>query len=241
MINRAVLPVIFIGLIFLFATGKKAKAQSAYIKTVDDYAAAATIAVTSTPQTAKFFVNGVEMGSGSMQINIPYNDCLAVEVKEEGFITEVRNYCKKNGQAEPPKSDYFRLQPDDSYASSIQSDIANNEIVLNIKQGLTKEQAWKMIVTSILGKFVVLEKNDEKSGYLRTSWIGVNFKANTVRTRLIIQQSNNEQLSYKIRFVSEYSGKAGTPFSADEEFTAFGRILKKYDGLVEELTSKLKN
>ena len=198
------------------------------------------VAVTSTPQTAKIYLNGVVMGTGSMQVSVPYNDCVTVEVKEEGFIPEIRDYCKKTGMS-PPKSDYFKLQADESYTSSIQSDIANNEIVLNIKNGRTKDESWKIIVATVLGKFDVLEMNDEKSGYLRTSWIGVTFKANTVRMRVIIKQSTEEPLSYKIKFVSEYSGRAGTPFSADEQFAPFGRMLKKYDGFLEELTTKLKN
>jgi hypothetical protein len=199
-----------------------------------------TVAVTSTPQTAKIFVNGVVMGSGALQVSVPYNECLTIEVKEEGFIPEIRDYCKKNG-INPPKSDYFKLQPDESYTSSIQSDIANNEIVLNLKPGRTKDEAWKIIVATVLGKFDVLEMNDEKSGYLRTSWIGVTFKANTVRMRVVIKQATEEPLSYKIKFVSEYSGRAGTAFSADEQFQPFGRMLKKYDGFLEELTTKLKN
>lgn len=206
----------------------------------DEALSPSTIAVTSTPQTAKIYVNGVVMGSGAMQVSVPFGECLTVEVKEEGFIPEIRDYCKKKGIS-PPKSDYFKLQPDESYTSSIQSDIANNEIVLNLKEGRTKDEAWRIIVSTVLGKFDVLEMNDEKSGYLRTSWIGVTFKANTVRMRVIIKQSTEEPLSYKIKFVSEYSGRAGTPFSADEQFAAFGRILKKYDGFLEELTTKLKN
>ncbi|MBP9099731.1 MAG: hypothetical protein KBF74_13005, partial [Ferruginibacter sp.] len=181
---------------------------------VDEAFLPSVVAVTSTPQTAKIYLNGVVMGTGSLQVSVPYNDCVTVEVKEEGFIPEIRDYCKKTG-INPPKSDYFKLQADESYTSSIQSDIANNEIVLNIKEGRTKEEAWKIIVATVLGKFDVLEMNDEKSGYLRTSWIGVTFKANTVRMRVIIKLSTEEPLSYKIKFVSEYSGRAGTPFSAD--------------------------
>jgi hypothetical protein len=241
MIKTSAWQAMTVSLIFVLAIAQKTNAQEASVKTVDESLSPATVAIISTPQTAGFFVNGVAMGSGSMQFSVPYGECVTVEVKEEGFITEIRNYCKKKGQSQPPKSDYFKLQPDDSYASSIQSDFANNEIVLNIKQGLTKEEAWKMIVAAVSEKFVVLERNDERSGYLRTSWIGVNFKANTVRTRVIIQQSNDAQLSYKIKFVSEYSGRAGTPFSADEEFTACSRILKKYEGFLEEMTTKLKN
>ena len=201
----------------------------------------ASIAVTSSPQTAKIFVNGVEMGAGSYQLSVPYNECLTVEVKEEGFIPESRTYCKKKGLGQPPKSDYFKMQPDESYTSSIQSDITNKELILNVKQDRTKDEAWKIIVATILGKFDVLEMNDEKSGYLRTSWIGVTFKANTVRMRVIVKLSTEAPLAYKIKFVSENSGRSGTPFSADEQFTAFGRILKTYDGFLDEMTTKLKN
>ncbi len=201
----------------------------------------ASISITSTPQTAKIFVNGVEMGAGAYQLSVPYNECLTVEVKEEGFVQESRTYCKRKGQGLPPKSDYFKLQPDESYTSSIQSDIANKELILNVKADRTKDEAWKIIVATILGKFDVLEMNDEKSGYLRTSWIGVTFKANTVRMRVIVKMSTESPLSYKIKFVSENSGRSGTPFSADEQFAAFGRILKTYDGFLDEITTKLKN
>lgn len=201
----------------------------------------ASISITSTPQTAKIFVNGVEMGAGAYQLSVPYNECLTVEVKEEGFVQESRTYCKRKGQGLPPKSDYFKLQPDESYTSSIQSDIANKELILNVKPDRTKDEAWKIIVATILGKFDVLEMNDEKSGYLRTSWIGVTFKANTVRMRVIVKMSTESPLSYKIKFVSENSGRSGTPFSADEQFAAFGRILKTYDGFLDEITTKLKN
>ena len=181
------------------------------------------------------------MGAGSLQLTVPYGECLTVETKEEGFVPESRTYCKKKGQGVPPKSDYFKMQPDESYTSSIQSDIANKELVLNVKQDRTKDEAWRIIVATILGKFDVLEMNDEKSGYLRTSWIGVTFKANTVRMRVIVKQSTDEPLSYKIKFVSENSGRSGTAFSADEQFVAFGRILKTYDGFLDEMTTKLKN
>ena len=201
----------------------------------------ASITVTSTPQTAKIYINGVVMGSGNLQVSVPFGECVTVEVKEDGYIPEIRDYCKKKGQGAPPKSDYFKLQVDESYTSTIQSDIANKELVLNVKQDRTKEEAWKIIVSTILGKFDVLEMNDEKSGYLRTSWVGKIFKANTVRMRVIIKQSTDDPLSYKIKFISEYSGRSGTPFSADEQFAAFERILKTYDGFLDEITTKLKN
>lgn len=201
----------------------------------------ASISLTSSPQTAKIYVNGVEMGSGSYQLSVPFNECLTVEVRSEGFIQESRTYCKKKGQGQPPKSDYFKLQTDESYTSSIESDIANKELTLNVKPDRTKEEAWKIIVATILGKFDVLEMNDEKSGYLRTAWVGKPFAANTVRMRVIVKQATEEPLTYKIKFISEASGSPRTAYSADEQFDPIGRILKTYDGFLDEMITKLKN
>jgi hypothetical protein len=214
-------------LIILFASAEKGNAQK--------------VKVTTSPQSARIYVNGVSMGAGQLVVTVPSNECVTVQIVEEGYIQETRTYCKKRGVSPPPKTDYCQLQPDESYTSSLQSDIANNEIVLNVKSDRTKSEAWKIIVSTILSKFDVLENNDEKLGYLRTSWVGVTFKANTVRMRVIVKQSSDDPLSYKIKFVSENSGRSGTAFSADEQYRAFDRILKKYDGFLEEISTKLKN
>jgi len=199
------------------------------------------VTVTTSPQTARIYVNGVLMGAGKILVTIPKKECVTVEIKLEGFIQETRTYCNKRGMSDPPSTDYIQLQQDDSYTSSLQSDIANNEILINVKPGRSKEDAWKQIVSTVLGKFDVLENNDEKAGYLRTSWNGSSFKSNTIRIRLIIKQASDDPLAYKVKFVSEESGRSGTAFSADEQYRPFNRILKKYDGFIEELSTRLKN
>lgn len=201
------------------------------------------VTVTTDPQTARVYVNGVLTGTGTVVVTVGKNDCVKVEVKQEGFIQEVRNYCDKKGMTKPPNSDYVQLQPDESYTSSIQSDVSNNEILLSVKRGKNREDAWKTIVQTVLSKFDVLENNDEKSGYLRTAWVGVIFAKsnNTIRTRAIIKLSSEDPLAFKIKLVSEESGRAGTSFSSDEQFTPFSRILKKYDGFIDELSTKLSN
>lgn len=201
------------------------------------------VAVTTDPQTARIYINGVLTGTGSVSVTVPKNDCVRVEVKLEGYIQETRTYCSKKGMSNPPNSDYIQLQPDESYTSSIQSDVANNEILLSVKRGKSREDAWKLIMLTVLSKFDVLENNDEKSGYLRTAWVGQTFLKgnNTIRTRVIIKLSSEDPLAFKIKFISEESRRAGTPFSADEQYAPFGRILKKYDGFIDELTTKLAN
>lgn len=199
--------------------------------------------VTTDPQTARIYINGVLTGTGSVSVTVPKKDCVKVEVKLEGYIQETRTYCDKKGMSSPPNSDYIQLQPDESYTSSIQSDVANNEILLGVKKGKSREEAWKTIVQTVLSKFDVLENNDEKTGYLRTAWVGQTFLKgnNTIRTRVIIKLSSEDPLAFKIKFISQESGRAGTAFSADEQYRDFGRILKKYDGFIEELSTKLAN
>ena len=203
--------------------------------------AAEKVTITTNPQSAKIYVNGVKMGSGSLEVTIPSNQCVTVQVTEDGFLSEERTYCKKRGVTPPPKNDYIQLDVDDSYTSSIQSEFANIDITLGIKKDRTRDEAWRIIVSTILGRFDILEMNDEKSGYLRTNWIGVTYKRNTVRMRVIVKQTGDEPLQYKMKFITEISGRSGTPFTADEQFAPFGRILKKYDGFLEEMQTKLKN
>lgn len=205
------------------------------------FAVAERVTVTTSPQNARIFVNGVLMGSGKIQVTVPSKECVTVEIKLDGYIMETRTYCNKKGMSSPPHNDYIKLQEDESISSSMQTDFANNEILVNVRTTKTREEAWKQIVSTVLSKFDALENNDEKAGYIRTSWSGTNFKSNTIRIRLIVKLASEEPLAYKVKFVSEESGRPGTPYSADEQFHAFNRILKKYDGFFDELTTKLKN
>jgi len=199
------------------------------------------ISVTSSPQTARIYVDGVQMGTGKVIVKVAKGACVTVEVKLEGYIQETRTYCDKKGVTEPPSSDYVQLQEDESYTSSIESNIANTEIQINVNRAKSKEDAWKDIIGVVLEKFDVLENSDEKAGYLRTSWVGMSFKSNTIRIRFIVKQSSESPLVYRVKFVSEASGRSATPYNADEQYRPFNRILKKYDGFLDELTTKLKN
>lgn len=227
MINKYVIQKTFFSLLFLFAFTTISNAQK--------------VSITTSPQTSRIYVNGVKMGAGSLVVTVPSNQCVTVEVKEDGFLSEERTYCKKRGVTPPPKNDYIQLDADESYTSSVQSEFANIDITLDIKKDRTKAEAWKTIVSTILGKFDVLEMNDEKSGYLRTNWIGVTYKRNTLRMRVIVKQTGDDPLQYKMKFITEISNHSGTPFTADEQYMPFGRVLKKYDGFLDEMQTKLKN
>jgi len=227
MLKKISTSVAMLGIIFFMADCNTVNAQK--------------VKITTNPQSAKIWVNGVKMGAGSLVVTVPSNECVTVQITEDGYLYEERTYCKKRGITPPPKTDYIQLDVDDSYTSSVQSEYANIDINLDVRKDRTREEAWKIIVATILGKFDVLEMNDEKSGYLRTNWIGVTYKRNTVRMRLIVKQSSESPLQYKMKFITEIAGRSGVSFTADEQFSPFGRILKKFDGFHDEMTTKLKN
>lgn len=203
------------------------------------------VKVTTTPATARIYVDGVETGTGKTNVKIPTGSCVTVEVRLEGYVEQSFTWCNKPGTAGaiPPKSQYVKLTEDATYTSSVLSDIANTDIVLTAKKGRSQEDAWKSVLQTVLGKFDALENNDEKAGYLRTAWVGVVFASgnNTVRSRVVVKQISDDPITYKFKLVSEQSGAAGTPFGADELYRPFPRILKQYDGMIEELTAKLSN
>lgn len=201
----------------------------------------AVVAVTTSPQTAKIYVNGILMGTGSLSVTVPNGDCVTVECTDVGFIPQTTNYCKKKGITLPPKSDYKKLEVDETFTSTVEVDNANIDIPLEVRKERTKEEAWKIIVSTILGKFDVLEMNDEKSGYLRTAWVGRSSNGSTFRCRVIVKMSAEDPLAYKIKFVSDIAYEPKLSYSADEKYQPINRIWKKYDGFLEELVTKLKN
>jgi len=180
------------------------------------------------------------MGSGTYTFSTPKKGSYdhLIEIKAPGYIDR----SLRCTNASPCNStQYLPLTPDPVYTSTTQSDWLNKDITLNVKQGRTEEEAWKIIVITILDKFDVLDANDGKSGYLRTSWVGTNFSNNTIRVRLIVKLSTTDPLVYKFKFVSEESGMYGTSFNADNLFRPYERIQKKYDGFLDELMTKLRN
>ena len=83
MIKSFFLKTVIISLIIVFGLAEKANAQR--------------VAITTSPATAKIYVDGRLRGTGSFILAVGKNDCLTVEVKEEGYMSEVRTYCKRRG------------------------------------------------------------------------------------------------------------------------------------------------
>ena len=187
---------------------------------------------------AEIYANGKLQGKGSVIVQIRKNSSLNIEIKKIGYFTE-KFYIEFNKGRKPNKTYYSTLIRDDAFDASSLTDIANNDISLISTHD--DEKTWRLIAEVVTSYFDVLEVSDKSSGYIRTSWESKTFKESTIRTRVIIKISNADNLpSYKIKIVSEIANKPNVSVKNDESFSSWGRVLKKYDGVVSELQSRLK-
>lgn len=144
---------------------------------------------------------------------------------------------------EPPLTDFLELAVDEAYTSSVSSDLANVRITVPVKAGIAPEEAWKILSSIITGYFDILETVDYNTGYLTTSWQVQNFQSSIIRTRVIVSTGGNtDQIAYAVKLISQEAfldGKNQVTVKDDEKFQDWARILKKYDGLIQEIQARL--
>lgn len=187
---------------------------------------------------AEIYINGKLLGKGSLEVVVPSKSCITVIVKKVGFLIEKIEFCNKKGMAKPPKSYYMELVKDDAFIASVQTDIANVDIELTCT--ITKDKAWKLVNQIILSNIDVIEMTDKETGYIRTAWELKSFKQNSIRTRIIVKQSSDSPLTFKVKLVSEESGYAMTSVKRDEHYKEWDRILRSYSNVIPELQARVK-
>lgn len=188
-------------------------------------------------QDAVIYVDGKPSGS-SAEIKIDKGSCVGVRIVKIGFLTENLSFCDKKSAATIPKSLYVELKRDDSYDASLKIDFANNDI--DVRTTKPEVDAWRLMNQIITSQFDIIEITDKETGYLRTSWAVQTFKGNTIRTRIVVKLGGTNPLYYKIKLISEQSGEPGTSPKSDERFQEWDRVLRKYEGVVNEIQNRLK-
>lgn len=198
------------------------------------------------PEEARIIVNEKQVGSGSYQVQIPYNHCQVVKVAQPGFLTFVQEYCNKLNE-ELPLAENVSLRLDGSYQASSASDQANVNVTIEVNKNMKEEQAWKLLSSIVLSYFDVLENSDSLTGYLRTAWQikawGVSApNESVVRTRVILKRISDMPLRYSLKIVSE-KNKDGLrrdwSTKDDENFQSWDRILNTYKDVVSEAQTRL--
>ncbi|MES2874419.1 MAG: hypothetical protein V4708_11900 [Bacteroidota bacterium] len=188
-------------------------------------------------QDAVIFVDGKPSGS-SAEIKIDKGSCVSVKIVKTGFLTENLSFCDKKSAATIPKSLFVELKRDDSYDASLKIDFANNDI--DVRTTKSEADAWRLMNQIITSQFDIIEITDKETGYLRTAWAVQTFKGNTIRTRIVVKLGGTDPLYYKIKLISEQSGEPGTSPKSDERFQEWDRVLRKYEGVINEIQNRLK-
>ena len=94
--------------------------------------------------SADIFIDGKLVGQGEVGgIKIPRNECITVQVSATGYLSQTKEYCKIKGMPQIEKTEYIELGIDDSFEASVQSDFANNDIIINPKNK-DVDQVWKI-------------------------------------------------------------------------------------------------
>lgn len=188
---------------------------------------------------AEIFINGKLVGKGGASVTVPKDDCVTVIIKKVAYLTERIEFCNKKDMSEPAKTYYVEMKRDDSYDASIQTDIANIDIELKCNT-MDKDKAWKLINQIVLTYIDVIEMTDKDTGYLRTSWSLKTFMQNTVRTRIIVKESSNDPLMFKVKLISEASDVPMTSVKSDELYKEWDRVLRSYSNVISEFQARIK-
>lgn len=195
--------------------------------------------ISASESDAKIIVDGQNLGTGTLRIKVPKNSCVNVKVQKPGFLKYEQTFCNKKGMEEPPKKQYFDMRKDDAEEASIKTDQANIDFSVEVNRNLSVSDVWKLTNQIVTDYFDAIEVADKETSYLRTAWSIQSFQQNTIRSRIIIKLSKSEPLTFKIKLVSEYSGYAGTSVKADEQFHDWDRILRKYQNVISDFSSRL--
>lgn len=200
------------------------------------------VIITASEADAIIYANGQQVGVGTATITVaPYTQML-VSVKKVAFLTQEHTfYNGVAGQAMPPKNYHFNLQRDDAYAASSQSDKANIDFSILVNQKLNTVEVWRLTTQIATDYFDAIEVSDKETYYMRTSWEVQSFQQATIRTRLIIKLGRSNPLTFKVKLVSEFSGRAGTSIKADEQYRDWDRVLRKYEDIIDDFNTRLGN
>ncbi|MFC5626344.1 PEGA domain-containing protein [Algoriphagus winogradskyi] len=201
------------------------------------------VKITTNPNDAIIEIGGKTVGTGSYDLKVPKNGNVEIRVKKDGYVRYVKNYYNQANMQEPPVTEFIEMNVDEAYTSSVSSDLANVRITVPVNTVHTSEEAWRILSSIITRYFDILETVDFNTGYLTTSWQVQNFQSSIIRTRVIVSSGgNSDQLAYAIKLISQEAyldGQNQVTVKDDEKFEDWARILKKYEGLIEEVQARL--
>ncbi len=192
-----------------------------------------------TPETAKIYINGSEVGTGSYTYKFGRNDdFIMLKFEAPGYLSRTVRLLKNN----PNKTVAYKLYQDEAMLNSLGSqdgvDYANKNFTITCREGMSEDIVWKRMMAIVINNFENAEMRDKDAGWIRSPWVNTRFTTQTVRTRLEIRmQFAGEGLAYQVKISSEISDDPDC--SGDQCFEKYDRVLKKYENIISELQTTL--
>lgn len=198
------------------------------------------------PEGATIKVNGKEVGTSQYTLKLVKGGEAKIEVEKKGYVGYATTLYNNDNEIKPPSfiaitQGSSEFPEDESFTSSTESDLANRDFVLSTPEGMSEEDAWRIVAQIIQTYFDELEQIDRETGYLRTAWVYKSYANRTVRTRVILKINNREPLKYSLKISSEEnSDKSKLDSRDDDDYKAWDRVLNQYKELISEMQSRLR-
>lgn len=203
------------------------------------------VKISVSPQQTAIYINNNLAGYGYAEFTKPgRNEVVVIRLECNEYnsvLTKFYGSDKRNAIS-------YTLQQDGFYRQSAASGVVNKYLTINIDSTycIRKENgetstlpAWKKVHEVLLNYFNELSTSDYNGGYIQTPWVYKTFvlSEKQIRNRVTIRDiSTPAQMAYQIKIESEVAGAAAARHG---EFEAVDRIPKDFEGLVEELLTRI--
>lgn len=190
------------------------------------------------PETAKIFVNGSEVGSGSYTLDFDRKtDFYMLRFEAPGYLDRTVKLYKNN----PQNTISYRLYENEAEKNSIggeSGDLANRWFDVTCREDMTEEIIWKRLMNIAVNNFEDIEVRDKDAGWIKTGWVVTNFPHQAVRTRLEVRISftDDERISYRVRLDSQIKD---SDCRGNNCYVKYDRLLSKYADVVQQLTTSV--
>lgn len=204
-----------------------------------DASAAKKVTINVIPETAKIYVDGQMVGTGSYQVKFDRNtDFYVIKVAENGYITRTYRLRKDN----PKNTVLYTLPEDEAFNASTGGedgiDIANRWFDVTCRKDMTEDVVWKRLMSVCTNYFDNIEVRDKTAGWIKSSWRLTKFAYQTVRTRMEVRMSFTDEdvLSYRVRISVQIKDNDCNGQSC---YKNYDRVLRTFEPLIQELQTSV--
>ena len=206
-------------------------------------AAAKKYTIVTEPVTdGRVFVNGqfVGVAPAEVDLKIKKNQTVVVTAEKDGTISDwpARIDPKQKGAI------VVRLEEDESFQATEESDIANTWITVapfrtfNDEGQIDEDKTWQKLVSLVTDNFTDLEQVDRASYYIRSAWRVREYPFRVMRHRLVVKRGVSDELTMRVSIESQIAPRMGGGYR-DEDFRPTRRVYRADKETIDFLRDQL--